>query len=150
VRRERVGRRARGEQLADTPQAVARGVAVGEQRSRPGVAHAAQDLLGRGRETDDRSRGREPPPVVRVEQRTAAGGDHRLGHQAGLGDRRALELAEARLALAGEDVGHGLAGGRLDQAVGVHEGAAETARQAAADLRLPGGHEAGQDHLRHP
>ena len=58
------------------------------------------------------------------------------------GDRRALELAEARLAVVDEDVGDAAAGGGLDVGVGVARTARRGARRARARpsvLPAPGG-----------
>src|SRR5579859_4552099 len=81
-------------------------------------------------------------PRLRIHESAAAGREHVHGVTEEPGNHLTLTLPEDRLAASLEDLLDGLAGSRLDLAVGVDKGEPESLRQAAADVGLAGAHQA--------
>src|SRR5918999_2430851 len=109
-----------------------------EHKQRPGRRQA--DPLDRVRQPDAQVDHRVPgqqPLGVGSEDGAAAEGQHPVVLGQCQPDRRALQLAKARLAIVDEDLADRLARGRLDVGVGVAEVRPEPVGEGAADRRLP-------------
>ena len=90
----------------------------------------------------------ERPSVQWVDDRASAGSDDRSGLSAGLGDGRLLGLAERRLAMRAQIVGHGRAVKALEDRIGVDERAVEPLGDLATDGRLAAARHADQHDAR--
>ena len=125
-------------EVADRPDRVA----AGDERT--DVRRPAQPLgedLRATIEPDRRPAAVQRPPIARIDDGAAAGGDDPLDVGGRIGrsevcDRGAFEVAEMRLALVGEDLGDRAAGPRLDPLVHVDEGRAVPVRQPPPDNAL--------------
>src|SRR4030095_11423934 len=91
----------------------------------------------------------EPRAVLGIDERTSARGNDGIGQRAGLGDGVALERAERRLAVVGEDHRHAPSRLRFDETVRVDERASERACESSSHFRLSRAHEAREDEVRH-
>ena len=109
---------------------------------------AADQGLGRRVEPGDDPVVPERPSVQWVDDRASAGSDHRSGLSAGLGDGRRLGLAERRLAVRAQIVGHGRAVNALEDRIGVDERAVEPLGDLATDGRLAASRHADQHDAR--
>jgi hypothetical protein len=117
-------------------------------RGGEGLQHAAVEEGGEGCvEMDDDGAGSlfEEKAVGQLVKCAAAEGEDGGGAGQSVGEGGGLELAEAGLAVLGEDVGDGEGCARLDVGVEVEEVPAEPVREQAADGGLTRAHEAGKD-----
>ena len=119
-------------------------IAALEQRAAAALAHRAGDQrLEIGAQPDrDAARAATRARVSRIDERAASQRQHHGPAIEQPRDHPPLQLAEARLAVEGEDVGDAQPGGRDDLFVGVGEGCAQRPRQPAADRRLARAHQA--------
>ena len=124
-------------------QALERGrSAVEQQRTAGVVPHPRTEHVGRCLQPHHQPGITQARAVRGVEHRTPSARDHeRFRRRARIGDCASFELAEMRFTLAGEDLGHGHAGGGADELVGVDERAIEQVRAPLPHRGLPRAHE---------
>ena len=119
------------------------GVEAGEQRTRFGGADPGRERLGARAQVDQGAAGEQALHDARLRRRAASERHDRPPARDRL-DRLALALAEARLALAGEQLRDAAARGALDRAIEVHERQAEPRREQRAHGGLAGPHHSHQ------
>ena len=121
-----------------------------EQRSAARLSSASSDFGRRRFERDDHRLVEGAKPEVARQERASPEGHDRpvagcprlLEHPLEL---LALDLAEAGLAVGGEDLGDALAEACLDAMVEIHEWAADPSGEQACDRRLSGRHRAADE-----
>ena len=122
------------------------GIVRVKQRTVVLATHALHQRLEIGVEPDRDAALADALAGARVHEGAAAGGEHHLAGVQQTHDHAALAVAEIALAIFGENLGNGHAGGGGDDfGVGVDEGKAEARGQALADGALAGAHHADED-----
>ncbi len=141
----RVCRSAFGEQFGDDPPGV---VAV-EQRavSRAVAEHAIQDDADGRRQAEDATGAPKSRSILGIEQQPPARSDDQPGSVSQISSDMALDGAERRFALLGEDDGDGPVVS-FDQLIGVEKVKPNEVSQDAADGGFAGPHETREHDIR--
>ena len=130
--------------LVDQPLQDLGRVAVRQQRAMVAAGHPPHQRLQRTAQPDRDRIGARSGAGFRVHERAAAERQHQRVAREQAADHAAFAVAEGALAVAGEQLGDGAAGGQFDLGVGVAERQPESRGEAAADRGLAGAHQPDQ------
>ncbi len=133
------------EQIADTAPLLVR--VIRQQWPVDHAFEAAQNLVKRGRQADERAARGQRGTIARIDQGAAAGADDQTLLLAKAGADLAFSHAKGGLAFVRKDLGDGLAEMGFDLGIDVDEGAIKAFGQQQTDSGLAGAHETGEHNV---